>query len=220
MEIQVSNLSDTEDLNYVVRSDFCVFFDVDNYGDDYEGTSIPPSGSHKITIIPNLSLINDAQHANKKYIEEHFTVYNRKNMKEKSWVTLQYTRGYLRQFYTAPGPKSAYAFTALEDRIVRLLRQFKMLDVPLDMLYFDLRYLTDELVFYGLKGSVGQYFFDLAKLLYRVLVGNKSFTNVLAQQNTNLLKQFVGQLTHFLSYFPEREEISSLWKLHNSLLNK
>jgi hypothetical protein len=217
MDIAISNLSDTEDLNYVVRSDFCVFFDVEVNGDDYEGSSIPARMSQKLTVIPNLALINDPQHANKKYIEEHFTIYNKKNMKEKSWVTLQFTRGYLRQFYTAPGPKSAYAFTTLEDSIVRLLRQFKMLDAPLDKLYFDLRYLTDELVFYGLKGSVGQYFFDLAKLLYRVLVGNKSFTNVLAQQNTNLLKQFVGQLTHFLSYFPEREELSSLWELHNSL---
>jgi hypothetical protein len=284
--ITVSNLFD-DPLLYIVRKDFCIYFTVET----------PPKciimgkEKHTITIKPNIARIfsSDDIFQQGKYIEEHLTIYNRKNMKEKWWISIRFTTGYLRQFFTAPGPKNAFTFSTLEESISLLLRQFKVLcdstlnqiysmmetssndstkalkirsiskmlkKSPFNTLYFDLRYLTDELVFYGLKGKAGQAFFDLAKLLYSILFSHKIFemtkmieeeSGIRAVENVNatseimqeqndfddfsvptgpnrvplMLQKWGGQLSYFLSYFPDKkEELKVLWDINDALLSK
>lgn len=281
-QIVIENCFD-EPLLYTIRSDFCIYFNVEIPNKCLIGEN----EKHYITIRPNIAKIfsSDDVFQQGKYIEEHLTIYNRKNMKEKWWVSIRFARGYLRQFFTAPGPRNAFAFSSLEERISLLLRQFKMLcDTNLEqvqdqmrsssrngparslervglvskmfkkkqfnLLYFDLRYLTDELVFYGLKGKAGQAFFDLAKLLYSVLFSHRIFTlsalneeeeeqNVHTEPNPSILsgspfddlspttrntripsilQKWRGQLTYFLSYFPDRkEELKVLLVVNESL---
>lgn len=249
VNITIQNLC-KEPLHYRVRDDYCVFFEITAP----RKCHIAGRSSHTITVKPLLPQLLQPEAMQQKYIEEHFTIYNRYNLKEKWWVTMRFTRGYLKQFYTAPGPKSAFTFNSLEDNIVRLLSEFNALTAassgtnlteqreiihrsisissiddmnpvttsefkgdessvrtddgyhddssgdsssgentpqwhveahrliamfrkqPFTKLYFDLHYITDELVFYGLKDkSVGQSFFDLAQLLYSALLEHDVF---------------------------------------------
>jgi hypothetical protein len=45
-------------------------------------------------------------------------------------------------------------------------------------LYFDFHYLTDELIFYGLKGYAGHFVFQLANLLYSLVLRHPMFALV------------------------------------------
>lgn len=85
-----------------------------------------------------------------------------------------------------------------------------------DDLYFDLVYITDELVFYGLKGYVGHFVFQLANLFYSVVLNHAIMNELLSFGAVDILqriwKQWVGQLTHFLSHFPKGYKGTSVLK--------
>ncbi|KAG2387391.1 hypothetical protein C9374_001723 [Naegleria lovaniensis] len=98
-------------------------------------------------------------------------------------------------------------------------------------LYYDIRFLTDELVFWGLKGNVvGKVIFDLANLLYISLF---KYGSLFAQRDKTLrlsesnqshkssyhsFKQWIGQLSYYLSYF-HGEEAFELRQLLEDLLS-
>jgi len=92
-------------------------------------------------------------------------------------------------------------------------------------LYFDFYYITDELVWYGVRTS-GRYTITLADLVYGVVFGHDIFTSVLesfsslsssssnipvsksletAQTFRRLLLPWIRQLGYFLSFFPETQ---------------
>jgi len=158
----------------------------------------------------------------------------------------------LNQIYSMMETSSNDSTKALKIRsISKMLKKS-----PFNTLYFDLRYLTDELVFYGLKGKAGQAFFDLAKLLYSILFSHKIFemtkmieeeSGIRAVENVNatseimqeqndfddfsvptgpnrvplMLQKWGGQLSYFLSYFPDKkEELKVLWDINDALLSK
>eukprot|EP00164_Ancoracysta_twista_P018715 GFYU01032536.1.p1 GENE.GFYU01032536.1~~GFYU01032536.1.p1 ORF type:complete len:189 (+),score=33.38 GFYU01032536.1:66-569(+) len=95
-----------------------------------------------------------------------------------------------------------------------------------DLLYFECHYVTDELVFYGLKGTVGQFVYPLAVLMYRVLFQNELFVGIAKQRTASrnypqFLWRLVEQLQFFLSYFPTPgEHLDALRELMNSLVSQ
>lgn len=223
-------------LNYSIRTN-CIFFDIRTpYGfitseNSHNTFQILPMDSHSITIKPKVEQI--LEKIKGPYIEEHFTIYNKNNKSEKIWITMKFTRGFLRQFYPTPGPKTGYVFTFLEEQIIQFLTRFsqycdnltselkksedKLKTIEyyftresVKQLHFDLHYITDELVFYGLKGRVGSSFYDLAKLLYGVIYSHQIFDLF---KDTSIVKKWFGQLEYFLSYFPMKKNDTTIKEL-------
>lgn len=253
-ELTIKNLME-EPLKYEVRSDFCLCFSVITP----KKCIISGKNTHTLTVLPVMSQIQKTSDwLHNKSVEEHFTIYNRKNLREKWWIMVRFTLSSLSlQIFPTPGTKSGVIFSSLEERILLFLSEFssqvdrnvsffmrnkeeeQQPQRPEDMegellaifqkrsflrLYFDLHYLTDELVFYALKGKVGQTFFDLAKLLYCALLNHRIFGLISSNgdkpipQIPQLIKQWGGQLTHFLSYFPHRREVKMLAELHEKVV--
>ncbi|CAK4108569.1 unnamed protein product [Aphanomyces euteiches] len=93
-------------------------------------------------------------------------------------------------------------------------------------LYFDFYYITDELIWYGIRSSAGRHAITLADLVYGVVFGHEVFgsifnrlradvlltpptTVVFANQRLDLrrlLLPWTRQLGYFLSFFPETQE--------------
>lgn len=87
-------------------------------------------------------------------------------------------------------------------------------------LYFDFYYITDELVWYGVRGNASRHSLMLADLAYGVVFNHEVFRSFLvanssstSQENDEppvvtprLLLPWVRQLGHFLSFFPENQE--------------
>ncbi|CAM6083476.1 unnamed protein product [Calypogeia fissa] len=81
---------------------------------------------HKIIVRPNMESLLTHQKSilKQKYVEEHLTVYNRSNPREKYTVSLRITAGHLRNFFAAPGRKNSYPFNRLELSITGFLSAF------------------------------------------------------------------------------------------------
>ncbi|KAF0690204.1 Aste57867_18395 [Aphanomyces stellatus] len=90
-------------------------------------------------------------------------------------------------------------------------------------LYFDFYYITDELIWYGIRSSAGRHAITLADLVYGVVFGHDVFgpifnrlrvtasptTLLIANQRLDLrrlLLPWTRQLGYFLSFFPETQE--------------
>ncbi|ETW02225.1 hypothetical protein, variant [Aphanomyces invadans] len=91
-------------------------------------------------------------------------------------------------------------------------------------LYFDFYYITDELIWYGIRSSAGRHAITLADLVYGVVFGHEVFgaifnrlrvdvvaptTVAFANQRLDmrrLLLPWTRQLGYFLSFFPETQE--------------
>ena len=59
-------------------------------------------------------------------MEEHITVYNKKKMTDKYWISLRVSFGFLEEFNSAPGPIVQYPYSVLEGIIVHFLREFPL----------------------------------------------------------------------------------------------
>ncbi|KDO27419.1 hypothetical protein SPRG_07007 [Saprolegnia parasitica CBS 223.65] len=93
-------------------------------------------------------------------------------------------------------------------------------------LYFDFYYITDELIWYGVRSNAGRHTVTLADLVYGVVFGHEVFTCIfeaasgpspllpLLQKHRlekfmdvrRLLLPWTRQLGYFLSFFPENQE--------------
>ncbi|TMW68793.1 hypothetical protein Poli38472_006261 [Pythium oligandrum] len=81
-------------------------------------------------------------------------------------------------------------------------------------LYFDFFYITDELVWYGVRSNAVRRSLMLAELAYGVVFNHEVFRVFLGQESTvdnvpifpRLLLPWIRQLRHFLSFFPENQE--------------
>ena len=84
-------------------------------------------------------------------------------------------------------------------------------------LFFDFYYITDELVWYGVRGNAVRHSLALADLAYGVVFNHGIFRSFLAEGKDGtdsadiasfprLLLPWVRQLGHFLSFFPESQE--------------
>ncbi|CEG39259.1 PapD-like [Plasmopara halstedii] len=80
-------------------------------------------------------------------------------------------------------------------------------------LYFDFYYITDELVWYGVRGNSVRHSLALADLAYGVVFGHEVFQSFLNDPKDHkavafprLLLPWIRQLGHFLSFYPENQE--------------
>lgn len=91
-----------------------------------------------------------------------------------------------------------------------------------DAVLFELHYATDELVYYKLK-SASKPGLQLAYLLYSFVFKHEVFTNFLLPEGLQLrvpemMISWVGQLRHFLSFFPDkRHDFRGLTELEEKL---
>jgi len=177
-------------LSYTIRTN-SIFFDINivKMGSALQN-EVPSGSTDEIIVKPRLQHILESKNlVLSLYLEEHFTIYNNAFPSEKIWVAMRFTRGHLKLFYQNPGSKDGYVYRRLEEQIIKFLSQFSMyFDAQLmtdvvdnsredltEYLYLDFRYITDELVFYGLKGHVGETFFDLSRLLHGSLFKHPVF---------------------------------------------
>eukprot|EP01080_Neovahlkampfia_damariscottae_P001532 gene1532-12658_t len=167
-KIKIKNLKEKKMKFFIKTSS--LYFDIDQIAYQLKRET-------EITIKPNIKKILENQNFLKlQYIEEHLFIYNVENLNEKYVIDLKLTRGSVRQFYTAPGTKTGYAFSHLEKQIIIFLTNFSSHKIK-ENLFFDFIYLIDELIYYCLKGRVSEPFFDLAKLLFEMLFHNKLFNS-------------------------------------------
>lgn len=117
-------------------------------------------------------------------------------------------------------PKRFDGFTSGESRdgLHQLLQSYRAL-------YFDFYYITDELVWYGVRGNAVRHSLMLADLAYGVVFNHDVFRAFLAPTSSSgdassasldgngdglafprLLLPWIRQLGHFLSFFPESQE--------------
>ncbi|TDH64927.1 uncharacterized protein CCR75_008852 [Bremia lactucae] len=95
-------------------------------------------------------------------------------------------------------------------------------------LYFDFYYITDELVWYGVRGNAVRHSLALADLAYGVVFNHevfRSFLSVVGIENDavalpRLLLPWVCQLEHFLSFFPDNQEATQPLRLIYDQLRK
>lgn len=110
-------------------------------------------------------------------------------------------------------PKRFDGFSTGENRemLHQLLQSYRAL-------YFDFYYITDELVWYGVRGNAVRHSLMLADLAYGVVFSHEVFRAFLAPNNDamleglafpRLLLPWIRQLGHFLSFFPENQEATT-----------
>ncbi|KAL2649598.1 hypothetical protein R1flu_017726 [Riccia fluitans] len=133
----VRNLYAHRPLQYIVKND-SLFFATDfpepqvipcaqvTAGEHNEGNNSCTQAFHAIVVRPNMESIRAHQKKifKQKYVEEHLTIYNRSNPREKYTVSLRITAGHLRSFFAAPGRKNSYPFNRLELLITSFLSSF------------------------------------------------------------------------------------------------
>ncbi|KAI9908764.1 hypothetical protein PsorP6_004051 [Peronosclerospora sorghi] len=84
-------------------------------------------------------------------------------------------------------------------------------------LYFDFYYITDELVWYGVRGNAVRHSLSIADLVYGVVFRHEVFQTFVAETRSGgeslntvsfprLLLPWIRQLGHFLSFFSENQE--------------
>ncbi|PRP75302.1 hypothetical protein PROFUN_05613, partial [Planoprotostelium fungivorum] len=180
-----------------------------------------------------------------KFIEEHVNLYNREKPNDSFIILLRITFGRLAKFHSAPGPRLEYPAQQLEGLVVNWLKDYHtywmklfhsfaertnrkditIMDaiVRLDNrlpddseLYFMCSYITDELVFYGLRKHAGTWAFQLSNLLFSSMFRYESPLATILSYNPsknldrryvvsrqNVLARWGTHLDYFLSYFPE-----------------
>lgn len=118
--------------------------------------------------------------------------------------------------------RTSEGISALKDRddLRQLLQSYRAL-------YFDFYYITDELVWYGVRRSTVRHSLMLADLAYGLVFNHDVFhTFTVARdgetvdtgQFPRLLLPWIHQLGHFLSFFPENQEATRpLRQLHDQL---
>ncbi|RLN26234.1 hypothetical protein BBJ28_00016271 [Nothophytophthora sp. Chile5] len=100
--------------------------------------------------------------------------------------------------------------TRSRDDLYQLLQSYRAL-------YFDFYYITDELVWYGVRGNAVRHSLALADLAYGVVFNHEVFQTFRGDSRSGdaaldavafprLLLPWVRQLGHFLSFFPENQE--------------
>ncbi|RLN59722.1 hypothetical protein BBJ28_00025973 [Nothophytophthora sp. Chile5] len=100
--------------------------------------------------------------------------------------------------------------TRSRDDLYQLLQSYRAL-------YFDFYYITDELVWYGVRGNAVRHSLALADLAYGVVFNHEVFQIFRGDSRSGdaaldavafprLLLPWVRQLGHFLSFFPENQE--------------
>ncbi|KAG1700098.1 hypothetical protein DVH05_011911 [Phytophthora capsici] len=101
--------------------------------------------------------------------------------------------------------------TPSRDDLYQLVQSYRAL-------YFDFYYITDELVWYGVRGNAVRHSLALADLAYGIVFNHEVFRSFLGDSRaTNgdlgdgvafprLLLPWIRQLGHFLSFFPENQE--------------
>jgi hypothetical protein len=167
-KIKIKNLKE-KNLKFLIKTS-SLYFDIEPISFE-----IKKKKEIQILIKPNIKKILENQSFKKlQYIEEHLFIYNVNDLSEKYSIDLRLTRGHIRQFYTAPGTKTGYTFSNLENQIVVFLTNFSS-EKNKQKFFLDLIYLIDELIYYCLKGRVSEPFFDLAKLLFEMLYNHKIF---------------------------------------------
>ncbi|DBA02871.1 TPA: hypothetical protein N0F65_005898, partial [Lagenidium giganteum] len=118
------------------------------------------------------------------------------------------------QDFLAEGDTNIPALFASKESLHQFLQAYRAL-------YFDFYYITDELVWYGVRGNAPRHSLMLADLAYGVVFGHDIFRCFLLSGNSSgnsgdaldsevefprLLLQWIRQLGHFLSFFPENQE--------------
>jgi hypothetical protein len=114
----ITNLFAHRQLQFVVKND-SLYFTTDvqqsqimpRTSHSLDGKQVPAESnglsqsSHSIIVRPNMEnlLAHQKSILKQKYVEEHLTVYNRFNPREKYTVSLRITAGHLRNFFAAPG---------------------------------------------------------------------------------------------------------------------
>ncbi|KAG6974239.1 hypothetical protein JG687_00000464 [Phytophthora cactorum] len=97
--------------------------------------------------------------------------------------------------------------TASRDDLYQLVQSYRAL-------YFDFYYITDELVWYGVRGNAVRHSLALADLAYGVVFDHEVFRSFVSDARSEsdvvafprLLLPWIRQLGHFLSFFPENQE--------------
>ncbi|KAL3673346.1 hypothetical protein V7S43_001062 [Phytophthora oleae] len=100
--------------------------------------------------------------------------------------------------------------TPSRDDLYQLVQSYRAL-------YFDFYYITDELVWYGVRGNAVRHSLALADLAYGVVFNHEVFRTFVGDSRTTsdlndavafprLLLPWIRQLGHFLSFFPENQE--------------
>ncbi|CAI5728879.1 unnamed protein product [Peronospora destructor] len=96
------------------------------------------------------------------------------------------------------------------DNLYQLVQSYRAL-------YFDFYYITDELVWHGVRGNAVRHSLALADLAYGVVFNHEVFQSFVADAQSGsdpadviplprLLLPWIRQLRHFLSFFPENQE--------------
>jgi len=102
------------------------------------------------------------------------------------------------------------AATPSRDDLYQLVQSYRAL-------YFDFYYITDELVWYGVRGNAVRHSLALADLAYGVVFSHEVFRSFVGDTRAGgdpvdvvafprLLLPWIRQLGHFLSFFPENQE--------------
>lgn len=114
-------------------------------------------------------------------------------------------------FESSPRRLDGFAAGEHRDGLHQLLQSYRAL-------YFDFYYITDELVWYGVRGNAVRHSLMLADLAYGVVFNHDVFRAFLAPQPSSesstfdspvfprMLLPWIRQLGHFLSFFPESQE--------------
>ncbi|ETM48657.1 hypothetical protein L914_06829 [Phytophthora nicotianae] len=97
--------------------------------------------------------------------------------------------------------------TSNRDDLYQLVQSYRAL-------YFDFYYITDELVWYGVRGNAVRHSLALADLAYGVVFNHEVFRSFVSDARSDsdvvafprLLLPWIRQLGHFLSFFPENQE--------------
>lgn len=101
--------------------------------------------------------------------------------------------------------------------MLELVQQISPEEFDDSSVYFSFHYVTDELVFFGLKKQSGKVAFQLANFLFNALLHNEIFEVLLnpklkpTKNAIAILSKWHTRLVYFLSWFPEkRKSIASL----------
>ncbi|KAF4150516.1 hypothetical protein GN958_ATG00291 [Phytophthora infestans] len=109
--------------------------------------------------------------------------------------------------------------TSSRDDLYQLVQSYRAL-------YFDFYYITDELVWHGVRGNAVRHSLALADLAYGVVFNHEVFRSFVRDARSDseavafprLLLPWTRQLGHFLSFFPENQEaIQPLRQVYDQL---
>ncbi|KND01233.1 uncharacterized protein SPPG_04324 [Spizellomyces punctatus DAOM BR117] len=195
---------------------------------------IAPKRSAVLQITPRMDVL--LKHTDRlrreKYIVEHLTIYNRRRPKERRFIVLKLSLGYLTEFQSASG--SRYSYGALEHHIVRLLKEFDSFpdligesesafqmthpEIVMDKTseaFFRFTYIVDQLVYYGTREHAAENYAHLAQLLFSTLFSKPIFKEhapaslIVSSSGAcrcwpPALAKWISLFMYFMEYFPYR----------------